>query len=54
MHLLQFRHAEEQHIGVKVDGNKIVSVTDFVCELPNNLCAALRQGPEKLTEAAKQ
>ena len=54
MHLLQFRHAGKQHIGVKVDGSKIVSVTDFVPELPDNVCAALEPGPEKLTEAAKQ
>ena len=54
MHLLQFRHAGKQHIGVKVDGSKVVSVTDFVPELPDNVCAALELGPEILTEAAKR
>lgn len=54
MHLLQFTYGGTQHIGVKVDSENVLSVTDFVPELPNNVCAALQAGPEKLIDAAKR
>lgn len=54
MHILQYKQGGKQCIGVRIDKEHLLSVSDSAPDLPQDVCSALRNGPQVLVDAAKK